>query len=145
MEGIRSNVAVTTQQPKKSNKALKHLGNAAVTTAALGATGVGTYKSLKLLGNVANYVDEARYAKTFGVKFFNLMSKIGDKLFPKNGVMHAGLERFAKNPPFFGGPNYNNLLKGSKGVLTLLIGAGGTALAILGTSIYKAGKINGEG
>ena len=151
MVGIGSNVGVQTQQPKKSNKVLKHMGNATVTTAALGATGYGTYKSLIMLGNAAKFLDgqhyySSKFAKSFGLKFHKVMSNVGNKIFPKGGMLHNDLLRYVKTPSWFGGVyKKSTILASGKGAAALLLGAGITALAILGRSLYKAGKINGEG
>lgn len=147
MEGIRSNVAVTTQQPKNGNKALKHVANMAMTTAGIGGSALGAIELLKMNSKAALVADnlartQTKGLTTFSTKFYNLMSKIGNKLFPEGGKWHTVIEGFANR---CGGKATKQILNGYKGnAVILLAGAIAIGTAMIARA-YKAGKINGEG
>lgn len=150
MVGIRNSVGISAQQPKKGNKVLKHAGNAVMTATALGATGVGTYALMKSLAENATNFSRLQYSslqpkKTLGTDFYKFMTKIGNKLFPAGGDLHKYFEKVAKYATTFSPCDTKFGTNAVKGGVALLLTAGVTSLAILGASLYKAGKINGEG
>ena len=148
MEGIRSNVAVTTQQPKKSNKVSKHLINTGVTTAGLGMTGYA-YKKTGDIWRLAQTPDslcgvgKASKMKIFARKIKNGFEKLGEMIF-KNHKIHRMFERYEMNQGL-SGSELARAVKFNKGCAAKVLTLATVALSILAAGIYKAGKINGEG
>ncbi len=147
MEGVRSNVSVQAQQPKKSSKVSKHLVNAGAVATGLGATG---YASKKLHdvwslaqtprgGYTPNTVSKIRFAQ----KIKNGFEKLGEMIF-KNPKIHAIFERYESQRGYSGTDLAKNV-KFNKGSAAACLTMGLLATSILAAGIYKAGKINGEG
>ena len=160
MEAIGSNVNVLPQKPTNGKKAMKHVANAALATAGIGATAVGTLalarnnyyaavneeKSLKGLSeSVSKFGITGKLQKgikSFNKAIYNAMSFLGNKMFPAGGKWENALIDFAKGRE---GSVSKQLLKGYKAnVATLALGVIAT-IGIIAASSYKAAKVNAEG
>ena len=146
MEGIRSNVAVTTQQPKKSNKALKHALN-------VGLVGGGSVamlngaRSLYCKYDIGNAVKFGGAASTkltkVAERVHKIIAPIVDEIFPKGGKIANAIERYVGKGYLTGGAD--RMISQLKGKYAIYGAAAAAILALVTAGIYKAGKINGEG
>jgi hypothetical protein len=158
MEVSRNGSAVVPQKTTKGKKAIRQVGNATLTAAAVGATAVGTLElckknyfaglvnsnSCKTLKPITgNFISRKfRYAcSNFASKFYNAMSNVGNKLFPKTGRWNYFFEGLVKNRE---GKISKSMLNAYKGNAALLILGGIVSIAVITAGAFKAGKIYGE-
>lgn len=144
MDGIKNNVTVATQQPKKYNKVLKHAANATMTATGVGVGALGAIELVKLNSKAALMADtlartQTKGLKTFGSKLYNFVSKIGNKLFPEGGKWHTVVESFANR---CGGKASKQILNGYKGNAVVLLSGVMTAGLALLLGAFNAGKIS---
>jgi hypothetical protein len=157
MEVSRNGSAVVPQKTTKGKKAIRQVGNATLTAAAVGATAVGTLElcgmnyraglsnlaQTKTLRPVSGTISErARFVcSKFASKFYNAMSNVGNKLFPKTGCWNHFFEGLVKNHE---GKISKSMLNAYKGNAALLILGGIVSIAVITAGAFKAGKIYGE-
>lgn len=143
MERIGRNVVVC-EQPKKGNKAVKHLVNAGFIGGGIAAIGISSRNAMNKFdwANAAKYgASNQRYEDSFK-KLHKFVTKYSDKLFPKNGKIAKAIERYSGMGFMTGGRARGiNLYKGKLAIASAAVTA---ALALAGIGLYQAGKINGK-
>ena len=157
MEAIRSSEVTTTQQPKKTNKALKHALNAGMTVAGLaGVKGAFDLSNdLWMYAQMDDLVGKGLNPHVFkpscktppkillAKKIKNFFENLGEKLF-KNPKIHQMFEKYERRLGT-SGDDLARAVKFNKGCAAKVLTLATVALSILAAGIYKAGKINGEG
>ena len=159
MEVSNSAQIVAPQKATKGKKAMRQVGNVALTTAAVGATVKGTRKLGGLILEKGRYNSKVNCKalhkhtiydpfsgsprlKRFAEKLKCCMSKVGNKLFPESKGWNKPFEALVKRNE---GSITKEMLNTYKGSAALLIMGGIATIAVIAAGAFKAGKINGEG
>ena len=144
MEGIRSNVAVQTQQSNKGKKALKHAVNAGIVVG--GSTAIA--RGASHLSHDYDWANSTKFGST-NLRFTRKMAKLqarianfAEALFPEGSKVSEALKKYVGDGYLTGGAK--RMMSEYKGKLAIWGVATSAILTLLSAGIYKAGKINGE-
>lgn len=119
-------------QPQSKHKVAKHVLNAGVTAAGVGATAYAVRKDC-----VSNLLDSNNVVAQNVVKVF---SKIGEKCMkPLDEILKMPLEKRG-----FDAKEISEALKTSRTGAAMFLTLGAIGLGFLARGIYNAGKINAE-
>lgn len=152
MTSINPVYVVAPQQQSQKKRTAAHIGNAAVATAGLGATGFAAGKVIKDANRVYyNAIATSNGCKgfvPFTGKLYKSFEKLGQKLFGGNTKIGQAIERYVTGNMKGGGrmaspEQIAALVKRCKTFGAVGVVAAPLVLGILGLATYKAGKIDG--
>ena len=141
------------QHTSSKNRTLRHAGNAAVCATGLVATGVGALK----LASIADFAHGQRIAYANGAKkvftkdlgsVYRFFAKMGNKLFNDSTKIGQAIKRFVTGELPSGGridsKYVDSFISKYKTLGAIGLVAGVLSLGLIGSTIYKAGKINAD-
>jgi len=147
-------VSFQSSRTENQHTAARHMANATLTAAGVGATGVGLARGVcvanQVLGDEIALSNGSKVVARKGGKIFKLFQKAGQKLFGENTKLGKYIARFVSGVNSNTGGRLANpvqikaILKNAKTLSAMGLAAGVTAFAFISRGLYQAGKINGD-